>query len=322
MKIAVVIPLWNGEKVIGKTLASLKKQTLKVDKIIIVDNASTDNSVEFIRKNFPEVIILKNKINKGPAGGYADGMRYAYKKGYDFIWLLDQDSNPTPQTLEIQLKCFNMLLKKYKKPSIVAPLPITKDGRVYTIRAKCLYKSLPFEAYITDLSGMLIHRDIVNIVGFPLEILFTDAVDWEYSIRVRYNGFKIFINPKASMYHRRGTPVKIRLPIKNKIYKVRKRDGIVATYTNTWLIGRYPPFRYYNMGRSETLLLWHPFFNLTDKLFILKQLLRKLIKIQLFENEKSRKTISLLKGIIAGIKVKHKFLKLVKSSVLKSRRKN
>jgi GT2 family glycosyltransferase len=51
-----------------------------INEIIVVGNVSKDGSVELIKKSFPNVTILKNKVNRGAAGGYSDGMKYAYKR--------------------------------------------------------------------------------------------------------------------------------------------------------------------------------------------------------------------------------------------------
>jgi glycosyltransferase involved in cell wall biosynthesis len=60
-KVCVVIPLYNGKGIVDKCINALLNQTYKPDKIICVDDASPDNSAEYIKEKFPLVKIIKNK---------------------------------------------------------------------------------------------------------------------------------------------------------------------------------------------------------------------------------------------------------------------
>ena len=67
--VSVIIPNWNGKDVIGDCLRSLQKQSYKLTQVIVVENGSVDGSIEYIEKNFPEVILLKQpKTLVLPAG--------------------------------------------------------------------------------------------------------------------------------------------------------------------------------------------------------------------------------------------------------------
>jgi hypothetical protein len=75
IKIAVVVLNWDGKVWLDKFLPFLTKYSQEAT-IFMADNASDDNSVEFIKSNFPEVKIIRNDIN----GGYAKGYNDAFKK--------------------------------------------------------------------------------------------------------------------------------------------------------------------------------------------------------------------------------------------------
>jgi len=64
-KVCVVIPVYKGKGIVDKCIDALLNQTYKPDKIICVDDASPDNSGEYIKEKFPFVEIIKNKINYG-----------------------------------------------------------------------------------------------------------------------------------------------------------------------------------------------------------------------------------------------------------------
>src|SRR5579864_7241966 len=100
LSIASVTVAYNGADVLREHLESLKGQTLKLDEIIVVDNASTDDT-RHLAAEYPDVTVLSLEENGGVAGGLSAGLAYAaLEKKYDWIWLFDQDSVPAPDALE------------------------------------------------------------------------------------------------------------------------------------------------------------------------------------------------------------------------------
>lgn len=93
-KILIIIPSYNGVDYFRSLLPQLsKEQYLDFDlEIVIVDDASKDDSVEFIKNNFPEFTLLQSKINSGYVGANNLGYQYAKKVKADFIYLLNQDT--------------------------------------------------------------------------------------------------------------------------------------------------------------------------------------------------------------------------------------
>ncbi|MEK9195758.1 MAG: glycosyltransferase family 2 protein, partial [Patescibacteria group bacterium] len=91
MKIYIVIPNWNGKSRLKSCLDAVKAQSLKCS-VVVVDNGSKDGSVEYLKKNYPEVELIEHKVNKGFAGGVNAGIKYALDKGADYIALLNNDA--------------------------------------------------------------------------------------------------------------------------------------------------------------------------------------------------------------------------------------
>ncbi|MDF2438631.1 MAG: putative glycosyltransferase [Bacteroidota bacterium] len=97
MKIAVVILNWNGKKFLQQFLPDVIGFNSADSEIIVADNASTDDSVEYLKKSFPSVRIILNKDNSGFAKGYNDALKEVNAQYYV---LLNSDVEVTPMWLE------------------------------------------------------------------------------------------------------------------------------------------------------------------------------------------------------------------------------
>ncbi|BAI60310.1 putative glycosyltransferase [Methanocella paludicola SANAE] len=102
--VSVVIVNWNGLKYLRECLDSLFAQSYANREIILVDNASTDGSPDFIRKNYPMVKVIESSSNLGFAGGTNRGIKEA--KG-ELIALFNQDAVADKNWLEILVKAVN-----------------------------------------------------------------------------------------------------------------------------------------------------------------------------------------------------------------------
>ncbi len=91
MKIAVVILNWNGEKLLEQFLPSVIEHSQNAT-VYVVDNASTDDSVEFVKDTFPSINIIQNTENGGYAKGYNDALKHVEE---DIYCLLNSDIEVT-----------------------------------------------------------------------------------------------------------------------------------------------------------------------------------------------------------------------------------
>ena len=103
-KVAAVVVTYNRKELLKECIEALKASTCSVD-IIIVDNNSTDGTKEYIADLIGKDVIYKRlKKNLGGAGGFSAGMKYAVKKGYEYVWIMDDDTIVKKDTLEVLLK--------------------------------------------------------------------------------------------------------------------------------------------------------------------------------------------------------------------------
>ena len=119
MKVAVVILNWNGSALMAQFLPSVVKNTPEAT-IYVADNASTDNSVAYVRENFPQVKILQNKVNGGFARGYNDALQNLQE---DIFILLNND-------VEVPENWLPPLVAEFARDAAVAAVqPKIKDFR-------------------------------------------------------------------------------------------------------------------------------------------------------------------------------------------------
>jgi hypothetical protein len=128
MDLSIVIPAWNGEKVIKKCLASIYRAKLDFKlEVIVVDNYSKDKTREIIEKDFKQVKLIKNKKNLGYAKANNIGIKKAKGK---YILLLNQDIEFRENAIQ---KMYNFLenpKNKKRKIAVVAPKLVYPDGSV------------------------------------------------------------------------------------------------------------------------------------------------------------------------------------------------
>jgi GT2 family glycosyltransferase len=91
-KVLIIIVTYNRKDYVANLLASLKEIDFTNYHIVVIDNASTDGTVEHLKEHFPHLTLLVNSVNTGGSGGFTRGLQYAFEQeGYDYYWLLDND---------------------------------------------------------------------------------------------------------------------------------------------------------------------------------------------------------------------------------------
>jgi len=300
LKVACVIVTYNDSDNIGRLLGTLFSQSKQSEEIIVVDNASSDATLEIVKQKFPQVTLVANACNMGVGGGYAQGLEYAYQKGYEWIWLLDGDSLPQASALEELAKAFTILRPTHPKIGILASCPVNPltneryDGVLWRGRFVMLPNELarsrePFPVDSTVSSGCLVSRRVVEDVGLPRADFFMDFVDHEYNLRTRRGGYEIMFVPASIIYHELGEP----RVIKSRIIRA------IARFATKSPLGVWAPWRQYYMVRNQVYTFWHEFRNYKALFFFTLLLMRMLIGMLLFNYKDKVKRV---RYIILGLK--------------------
>ncbi len=121
-KVFVIVVTYNGKQWYDRCLGSLRQSEIPVQTVVI-DNASNDGTVEYIRENYPEIHLIASNTNLGFGQGNNKGMRYALENDADYVFLLNQDAWIEPDTISKLL----FVHKENPQYGILSPMHVNAD---------------------------------------------------------------------------------------------------------------------------------------------------------------------------------------------------
>ena len=264
--IYVIIVTWNGMKWISRCMSSLNESVYPVS-VVVIDNGSSDETVSFIRENYPSVHIVESGKNLGFGQANNVGMRYALSKGCDYVYLLNQDAYVYPDM-------FEKLLEQAEKPenqqkyAIYSPLHINsnvhkldKQFKGYLkvvsptiVEDMCLDEAK--EVYPVDgvpAAGWLLPKSTLETIGGFDPIFFHYGEDHHYSQRTLYHGYKTAVVPKAKMIHDREDFGNRDLAMKDVVFRSLKteiflnitlsKSDIIRKLSNLFILFTFQSFK-------------------------------------------------------------------------------
>jgi GT2 family glycosyltransferase len=216
IKIAVVVPNWNGKNSISDCLDSLKSQTEHI-KIIVVDNDSTDGSAALIEEDYPEITLIKHRRNKGFTGGVNAGIRYAMKLGVKYVALLNNDATVHKDWARHLVE----FMDKSPKAGIAASKIVDREGKqldstgdLYTIwglpyprgRGEPVSDTYDEKRWVFGASGgaSIYRARMLEQVGLFDNDFFAYYEDIDLSFHAQLAGWKVAYVPEAVAYHQIG----------------------------------------------------------------------------------------------------------------------
>jgi GT2 family glycosyltransferase len=257
-RVATVVVTFNRQPLLARCIDALIAQTVSPSVLIVINNASTDGTSEWLTNVVPgedinfDVVTLAN--NTGGAGGFAEGMRRALDLGADWIWMMDDDAEPHPDALAELIRIasnpaniYGSLATNNGETSWLMTLlespPRTVDCAI-DIPAYANVQMLPF-------LGFLIHRDLVAKIGLPDAGFFIAADDVEYCVRAQRAGAEIIVAGRSHIEHPKSRPYRVNLPGYTltclelppwkRYYDTRNRLLIARKYYGTQLFTRTIP---------------------------------------------------------------------------------
>ena len=239
MSVSVVIPNYNGEKYIRGCLDSLLKQSLKADEIIIVDNNSSDNSLEIIQeyKDYIKLICLKQ--NHGFSVAVNEGIKAS---NTEFVTLLNNDTELEENWLEELVKCISIEKRIFSCCSKMIRYDnkevIDDAGDEYTLLGwarkigdgKNISQYTEKREVFSSCAGAAIYRkSILDEIGYFDENFFAYLEDMDISYRAKIYGYINYYCPSAKVYHigsatsgSKHNDFKVKLASRNNIFLIYK----------------------------------------------------------------------------------------------------
>lgn len=242
--IAVIICNWNKQEDVVKCINSVLNSSIKHFDLIVVDNASNDQSVQVIKKTFNnKLILIENEQNLGGSGGFNTGIKYALEKEYDYIHLLDNDVVVDKYALE---KCYQFLLDNQNvaavgskilqmgNPNMIQELGSKIDWNNYSIIPQ--YKNAIDDERIPSLiecdyvpaCSVMVRRKVIDQVGIMDNscFIYWDDMDWFY--RMKCEGYKVMAISDSKVWHKMGASTPVNTFV--NYYYWRNRVNFFLTY--------------------------------------------------------------------------------------------
>lgn len=189
-KICAVVVTYNRSELLLECLAALQKSNIQVD-ILVIDNASTDNTKEKLKNHIEqnEIIYVNMEKNLGGAGGFQAGVRIAWKLGYDYIWLMDDDTIVHADSLTYLVD-----FASKGEFGFLSSIAIWTDGNICKMNNHDvavdwnLEKNLIVDGNLkiktATFVSLLLSRSVIREVGLPIGEYFIWGDDTEYTARI------------------------------------------------------------------------------------------------------------------------------------------
>lgn len=201
-RVCAVVVTFNRKTLLRECLRALQAQTRSLDCIVVVNNASTDGTEELLSAEFPALPEIRFPVNRGGAGGFAEGLRWAVAEGFDWIWVMDDDVRAVPDALE-KLLAFGDYGDLIVPRKLIGGEPLVWesvwDARrcvPITFRADVSFENgRPWvSTMFANFEGTLMRRVVVEKAGLPDERYFVGGDDTIYGFVVSLHARVIYAN--------------------------------------------------------------------------------------------------------------------------------
>lgn len=216
--VAVIVVTYNRQQLLLECLDALLGQHRPPDKVILIDNASNDGTAESLQAAGyladPRIAYTRLTENTGGAGGFHAGMQQGLADGYDWLWVMDDDTAPAPDALA-KLLGFQ---QQHPQVQALASLPVSPDQRVQYrhrgwIKPCQLSNRVIVPITAADVAqeyrvighcsfvGLMVSARVAQQTGLPRKDFFIHYDDYEYCARLAKYG-EIYLVPASVIIHK------------------------------------------------------------------------------------------------------------------------
>lgn len=213
-KLYVIVVTYKGWQWYDRCFGSLRNTTIPV-RTIVVDNASNDGTVDYIKSTFPEIHLIESEENLGFGRANNIGMRYALDQGCDYVFLLNQDAWVQPDTFEEIVA----IHQRHPEYGILGPVQVNEektrvlDGVLHFLINPDNVNTKMFSDFMMgtieevypvaeiNAAAWLLPRNTLETVGGFDPIFLHYGEDWNYLSRVLYHNLKVGLTPNLQVVH-------------------------------------------------------------------------------------------------------------------------
>jgi len=285
-RVAAVVVTWNRCALLVEALQALRDQRRPPDAVVVVDNASTDDSAAVVTERYPEVDVLRLSRNLGGAGGFAAGMERALRRHHpDWLWLLDDDTVPQEGALAALLRAAG----EYPgpRPAILASRVLWTDGRDHPMntprrkpgarrtetRRAARVGAVPIRS--ASFVSIAVDADTIRERGLPIADYFLWNDDFEYTTRLLRGRIGLLCRDSVAVHKTRSFGATETDPGERFFFEVRNK---------VWLFSRSPGL------------------NPLERLVYLGSTLRRWVRTFAASSDRSTLTGALGRGLAAGVR--------------------
>jgi rhamnopyranosyl-N-acetylglucosaminyl-diphospho-decaprenol beta-1,3/1,4-galactofuranosyltransferase len=243
LRVVAVIVTYNRCQLLLESLAAVHAQTRAPAAVIVIDNASTDETAAAVAARYPAAALVELPRNTGGAGGFAGGMALALDGGADLVWLMDDDTVPEPGALAAMLAARRG--HPGRPPAVIASRVVWTDGRAHPMNTP---RTKPFVTRAERLAAAVTgcrpirSASFVSILvdagqcrrrGLPQADYFLWNDDFEFTARL-LRGNAGLLCPASVVVHKTATFGSTDLDpgprffyeVRNKIWTLRARSSL------------------------------------------------------------------------------------------------
>lgn len=276
MNVSIVITCWNGKQLLEKNLPQVisawENPKNQIDEVLVVDDASTDDSVSYLEKNFPQVRIVKQERNLGYAATCNRGVQESKS---DLVAILNLDVVPEKDFLELALSHF----RKEKVFAVsfgegcFGPGKLAWENGFLEIEKTNVHPKVISTAWPNGGSSVFRKKIWKELGGMDELFLPFYFEDIDLGIRAAKAGYQSLLEPKAKVKHEHEATINERSFKRNYIDFIKKRNHLLLTWKNLDS-AKLKLFHLTNLGKR---CLFHPKY-----IIVVLGALMRLIKVKIF----------------------------------------
>lgn len=220
-KVIAIVVTYNRKLLLIECLEALLSQSYSIDKIIVINNCSTDGTEELFNKGekfgIPQIEFITTEKNLGGAGGFQRGIQIADSCECDWVWIMDDDTIPEKNALDGLLSAKNkLLLRGIDRISYLASLvygPNNEPMNVPVVQLKPTKNGYSdWYQYLDDkmvkiksatFVSILVNHNAIKALGYPIAEYFIWGDDTEYTQRLSNNYGDAFLCGDSKVLHKR-----------------------------------------------------------------------------------------------------------------------